>query len=62
MPTNRGSVVNDMRKPPKFAAIDRTTTLNNCPPGAAVSPISVRHIVRQRLRIGFYKVLLPSIT
>lgn len=34
-----GSLVNEINHPPKFAATVSTTSPNNWPPGAAVSPI-----------------------
>lgn len=46
MPINRGSVVNDISQPPKFAATANTTKLNKLPPGAAVSPSFVIIIMR----------------
>ena len=53
IPINLGSVVSDMRKPPKFAATVNQTKLNNCPPGAADGPMitnAVTHIKTPKLQ------------
>lgn len=55
MPINRGNVVNDIKKPPKFAATVKTTRPKSFPPGAAVGPTityNVTHATRPEENIG----------
>lgn len=63
IPINRGRVVNDIKKPPIFAATANNTKPNNFPPGAAVSPTITYNVIHATIPIqkkfiemlGFFK-------
>lgn len=52
IPIKPGSLVNDTNHPPKLAATVNTTSPNNWPPGAAVSPIITYTVTHSKAPIN----------